>query len=244
MTRDAATTVATPVAPRSRFFQLMSVACLVVALIGFSPTFFFPLIGGTFARAPVAYVHAILFFAWLIFFIAQASLIRGRNVSVHRRLGWLGAALATAIVIVGVPASLDSLHRGLANRGEDTRVLRDFVGNLLSFLIFGALVAAALVLRRDTATHKRLLLLATISILAPAWNRFALFLPAGVNPVVFMAMLYVPLLVAIAHDFLTHKRVHPVYLWVGCLFIAWDLSFLFGPESAWVRVAHWLLASE
>ena len=84
MTREAVTTVATPVASRSRFFLLMSVACLVVALIGFSPTFFVPLIRGTFARAPVAYVHAILFFGWLIFFIAQASLIRERNVSLHR----------------------------------------------------------------------------------------------------------------------------------------------------------------
>ena len=242
MTREAVTTVATPVASRSRFFLLMSVACLVVALIGFSPTFFFPLIRGTFARAPVAYVHAILFLGWLIFFIAQASLIRERNVSLHRRLGWLGAALAIAIVIVGVPASLDSLHRGLAARGEDARVLREFVGNLLSFLIFGAFVGAALVLRRDTATHKRLLLLATIYILLPAWIRFALFVPAGVrNPVVFTAIAYIPLLVAIAHDFLTHKRVHPVYVWVGCLFIAQDVSFLFGPESAWLRVAHWLL---
>jgi len=181
-------------------------------------------------------------FGWLIFFIAQASLIRERNVSLHRRLGWLGAALATAIVIVGFPASLDSLHRGVAARGATVDVLRGFVGNLLSFLVFGALVAAALMLRRDTATHKRLLLVATIGILLPAWQRFALFVPAGLrNPVIFTTISYIPLLVAIAYDFLTHKRVHPVYQCVGCLYIALDVSFLFGPESAWLRVGHWLL---
>lgn len=112
----------------------------------------------------------------------------------------------------------------------------------MSFLTFGALVAAALLLRRDTATHKRLLLLATISILIPAWTRFALFVPEGMrNPVVFATLWYIPLLVAIAHDVLTHKRVHPAYVWVGCLFIAEDVSFFFGPESAWVWVARRLL---
>ena len=98
-----------------------------------------------------------------------------------------------------------------------------------------------MVLRRETATHKRLLLLATIYILLPAWNRFfrpLLFRQVSRNPVVFTAISYIPLLVAIAHDFLTHKRVHPAYVLVGCLFIAQDVSFLFGPESAWVRVAH------
>lgn len=83
MTLEAVTTVAKPVASRSKFFLLMSVACLLVALIGFSPTFFLPLIRGTYARrgqAPVGYVHGILMFGWLIFFIAQASLIRQRSV--------------------------------------------------------------------------------------------------------------------------------------------------------------------
>jgi hypothetical protein len=244
MTIEAVTTVGTPVASRSKFFLLMSVACFAVALIGFSPTLFFPLIRGTFAstNAPVAYVHAILMFGWLIFFIAQASLIRERHVSLHRRLGWLGAALATAIVIVGFPAQLDFLHRGVAARGETAGLLREVVGGLMGFLTFGALVAAALLLRRDTATHKRLLLLATISILIPAWSRFAFFVPAGMrNPVVFAVLWYIPLLVAIAHDCLTHKRVHPAYVWVGCLFIAEDVSFFFGPESAWVWVARRLL---
>ena len=69
------------VATRSGFFLYMSLGFLAVALIGFSTTFFLPLARGTFVAPPIVYAHGVLLFAWLIFFIAQASLIRVRNVS-------------------------------------------------------------------------------------------------------------------------------------------------------------------
>ena len=124
--------VATKVATRSGFFLYMSLGFLAVALIGFSTTFFLPLARGTFVAPPVTYVHGALLFAWLIFFIAQASLIRVRNVSVHRRLGWFGALLGIAVVISGVAVSLHVVRRDLAAGGGDV-VLREFVGNLLTF---------------------------------------------------------------------------------------------------------------
>jgi hypothetical protein len=60
-------------------------------------------------------------------------------------------------------------------------VLPVFVNNLIAFLIFGSLVAAGVVLRRDAESHKRLLLLATISALGAAWDRFDQFSPAFEN---------------------------------------------------------------
>ena len=216
----------------------MSLGFLAVALIGFSTTFFLPLIRGTSAESPVTYVHGAILFGWLLFFIAQVSLIRVRSVSVHRRLGWLGAALGVAVIGSGFAVSF---NKALGAPGEDA-VLSEFVGNLISFVIFGSLVAAAVVLRRDSASHKRLLLLATIFILGPAWFRFSYLFPSVENRVVFLALSYAPLLVAIAHDVLTHKRVHPVYVWFGCLFVAWDTTILLASQSAaWLRVARWLL---
>jgi hypothetical protein len=128
--------VATKVAIRSGFFLYMSLGFLVVALIGFSTTFFLPLARGTFVAPPVTYVHGALLFAWLIFFIAQASLIRGRNVSVHRRLGWFGASLVIAIVASGVAVSLHVMRRELVAGGGDD-VFRAFLVNLQNILIFG-----------------------------------------------------------------------------------------------------------
>ena len=171
-------------------------------------------------------MHGALLFAWLIFLIAQASLIRVRNVSVHRRLGWFGALLGIAIVISGVAVSLHATRRDLAAGGGDV-VLGDFVGILITFLIFGSLIAAAIVLRRDSESHKRLLLLATIWILAPAWLRFRYFFPAVENPLVVFSIIADSLiLVAIARDLMAYKRVHPVYVWVGGLMIAYDIDLL------------------
>ena len=230
------------VATRSGFFLYMSLGFLAVALIGFSTTFFLPLARGTFVAPPVIYVHGALVFAWLIFFIAQASLIRVRNVSVHRRLGWLGASLGIAIVISGAAVSLYVVRRELA-AGSGDIVLRQFVSDLITFLMFGSLVAAAVVLRRDSESHKRLLLLATIWVLGPAWLRFRHFFPAVENPeLVFVAIADSLILVAIARDLMAYRRVHLVYIWVGGLIIAYDIILPFASQSAaWLRVARWLL---
>jgi 6,7-dimethyl-8-ribityllumazine synthase len=104
----------------------MSLGFLAVALIGFSTTLFLPLARGTFVAPPVIYLHGALVFSWLIFFIAQALLIRVRNVSVHRRLGWFGALLGIAVVISGVAVSFHVVRRELAAGGGDV-VLREFV---------------------------------------------------------------------------------------------------------------------
>lgn len=241
MTGELATQVVSKVARRSGFFVYMSIGFLAIALIAFSTTFVLPLARGTFVAPPVIYVHGALLFAWLIFFIAQASLIRVRNVSVHRRLGWLGASLGIAVVISGVAVSFHRTLRELAAGAGDV-VLREFVNNLIGLLIFGALVAAAIVLRRDRESHKRLILLATISIVGAAWSRFDQFFAAFENYWVFLIIADSPLFVAVARDLVAYKRVHPVYIWVGSLSVVYDvINPLAFQSAAWLRIARWLL---
>jgi len=76
--------------------------------------------------------------------------------------------LGIAVVISGVAVSFHGTRRELA-AGVGDVVLREFVNNVIGILIFGSLVAAAVVLRRDSESHKRLVLLATIFVLGPAW---------------------------------------------------------------------------
>ena len=122
-------------------------------------------------------------------------------------------------------------------------MLRQLVNNLIGILIFGSLVAAAIVLRRDIESHRRLLLLATISVVSAAILKFDQFFPAIENPdVVFLILSYSLLLAAIAHDLVAYKRVHPVYIWVVGLFVAYDvINPLAFQSAAWLRVARWLV---
>lgn len=192
---------------------------------------------------PIVYGHAVLLFSWLIFFVLQASLVRVRSIRAHRRLGWFGAVLGVAVVMSAVAVSFHRVHRDLA-AGVGDAALRQFVTNLFFILTFGSVVAAAIALRRDIESHKRLLLLATMWAIFPAWgNLDEVFPTVEISEVILYIVSYSPLLLGIARDLLASARVHRVYVSVGALLVALDLTVtLFAAQSAaWLRVGQWLL---
>ena len=226
----------------SRFFHSMAWGFLAIALAGFSTTFFIPLARGSFTAPAIIHLHGALLFGWLLFFIMQSSLIQTRSFSMHRRLGIAGAALCVAIVVSGVLVGLHATRRDLAAGGDDF-ILGQFVNILIEMVLVGALVAAAIALRRDPESHKRLLLLATISALAPAWLRLRHLFPAVPNPFVTFSLLADSLLlVAMARDRIVLKRIHPTYLWAGGAMVAIHAIELLAIRSEpWLRLSRWLL---
>ncbi len=234
--------MATGAKPRSSFFLYMTFLFLAIALTGFSTTFFIPLARGTFHAPPVIHVHGVFVFGWLLFLIWQALLIRQRKGGVHRRLGWLGAGIAVGVVVTAVLVGLHATRRDLA-AGGDAFILGQFVNILIEMAIFGGMVGAAIIHRRKPEVHKRLLMLATISALAPAWLRFRHFMPFVPNPFVTFSLLADSLLlVAIARDWIVLKRVHPVYLWAGGAMVALHVIETMAIRSGpWLWMARWLL---
>ncbi len=220
----------------------MSIGFLVIAVIGFSTTFFLPLARGTFQAPLTVHVHGALLFGWLLFFILQATLIQRKKVGMHRQWGWAGVVLAMGVVASGIAIGVFATRRDLAAGGGGF-VLGQFTNILIEMLVFGVLVASAIVMRRNGASHKRLLLLATISALAPAWLRIRHLFPAIENPfIVFSLMADSLVVVAIARDWMAEQKVHPVYLWAGGPMIAIHLVELAAIESEpWLRLATWLL---
>jgi len=226
---------------RSRFFPAMAVLAVAVVLVGFSTTYFVPLLRGRFVALPWVHLHAAAFMGWIALFGAQVALVRTRRVAVHRRLGWLGAALAAAMVPSAVQIGYAATLRDRASGGDFA--LGQFVNVLIEMVVFCSLVGVAIVWRRDRERHKRLLLLATISLLGPAWLRFRHLLPMVENPfVVFSLIADSLLLVAIGYDWRTRGRVHPIYLTAGAAMVGVHLAELVLSTSApWLAVARWLL---
>ena len=227
---------------RSRFFLYLTVVFLAIAMAGFSTTLFVPLARGTFTAPPIIKIHGALLFGWLLFLIAQASLIQSKKVITHRRSGWLGAFLCIAIMISGVLVGAFATHRDLAVGGE-SGLIGSFVNTVIEMILFGSLVGAAIFYRRTPETHKRLLVVATISILGPAWFRFRHFMPFVPNP--FVTFSYIAdsvLLIPIARDWITYKRVHPVYIWAGgAIFLIHAVELLVVDSEPWLRFGRWLL---
>lgn len=228
--------------PRDPFFLALGAAFLAIAIAGFSTTFFFPLARGVFSAPLVVYVHGALLFGWLALFITQSALIKTRAYNIHRRLGWAGAVLAGGIVVSGVLVGLYATRRDLGATGEDWPY-GGFVNIVIEMMVFGLLVAAAVLSRRQPEHHKRYLVLATISALGPAWFRFRHFMPFVPNPVVTFSLLAdAVLLVVAARDWRRLGRVHPVYVWAGGTMVAVHLIELSAPDSQlWLRWGRWLL---
>jgi hypothetical protein len=63
--------------------------------------------------------HAVAFSAWIALFVVQSALVRVRKVSVHRTLGWFGAALAATMIASSFSVSIVMVQFDRAALGSD-----------------------------------------------------------------------------------------------------------------------------
>lgn len=162
---------------RSRYFQIMSVTLLAILLTGFAPTLYLRAAFDNPAIPLYLYVHGAIVTCWFILLVVQTSLIAVRRTDIHRRIGVAGAVLACSVVIAGPMATMGFVGR-IPSMGFDVEEAIFFVswvvwGNFASILAFSVFVVAAIFLRRQSDIHKRLILLASLSIIGPPLARIA-----------------------------------------------------------------------
>lgn len=233
-----------------RFYVRMAATCVAVAVVGFAPTYFMPMSSGTLRVAPLVHLHAALFFGWTLFFLAQTWLAASDAVNRHREVGVAGVALATAMLFVGTATAIGSIkHHDAAGFGVAARAFS--IVPLTGILLFAILIAIALVNVKQPEIHKRVMLVATVSLLQAGVGRwFLLFLAppgaaaAGPPPVFVTVMpgVVTDLLIvaAMVYDRRTRGGVHPVY-WIagGVLLAVQVLRVPLSATPAWTRVAEW-----
>jgi hypothetical protein len=229
----------------------MALACTVTAFLGFLPTYFMPLASGSLAVPPAIHVHAVVFFTWSVFFAFQAWLAASGRIARHRSIGLVGVSLATAMTIFGFLASVDQMKRAVAVGQTEAGIAFSIVP-LTGILFFAVVFALGVASVRNGEAHKRLMLLAGISILdAPIARWFITFLappgPSGPPPVAvaippaLVACLL--LVVAMVHDWRSRGRPHRVYV-IGLVALL-ALKLLNMPISetqAWHAFAGGILA--
>jgi hypothetical protein len=227
------------------FYGGIAIALALTVLVGFGPTYYFRIFSGspllTQAGGPftlLVHVHAMLFSAWVLLFIAQTTLVAQSRVAVHRRLGIAGGVLAALMVVIGTLTALKKAARGEAPAGIDPN---QFLMIPLSDMVFFAgFVSAALLLRANREVHKRLMLLAYVCIVVAAVGRLPGVLPLG--PPTFFGLAFLFILAGVIYDKTSRGRVHPAYAWGGTiLVISVPLRLLISGTDAWKRVAQWML---
>ncbi|HEY7501369.1 MAG TPA: hypothetical protein VH740_22805 [Vicinamibacterales bacterium] len=254
-TLTAAREAAFPAMATDRFYARMAVACLAVGVIGFAPTYWVPLVRGRLNVAPLAHLHALFFYGWLVLFVRQSSLAASGELVRHRATGLFGIALASGMFFVGFGMAIHSLKESIAD-GFEPAARAFTIVPVSGIILFAILFAVAIARVRDTDVHKRLMLVNTAGLLQAAAGRwFVLFLAPPTAPgvpvsppplfVTVMPGLAVDLLIVagMIYDWRTRGRVHRVYWIAGGATLAVQLLRVpLSQTSAWLMVTHWLLA--
>jgi FtsH-binding integral membrane protein len=225
------------------FFTGMALASALTLILGFLPSYFhrsaeLP------SLTPLYQLHGALFTAWIALLVAQTALVAGRRTDIHRTLGVAGAVLAAVVFVVGVAVSVETLRRrGGPPGGDLNEETKFFAIPLGAIIVFGALVSAAVVQRRRSETHKRLMLLATISLLGAAVARILHQVGMGGTPNLFFGTEFlgtdVFVLALVLYDLASRGRVHPATLWGGALVVGFKplLFYVLSGTPAWLALA-------
>lgn len=212
MNASAATLRSSSALPRDeRFFLTMALVMATVIVAGFSTNL---LLGRSSFAAPLLHhIHAVIFFGWVTLYLTQNLLTARGSLALHRRLGWLSLAWVPAMILVGLLVILDSVQ---SRGGPPFFALNEFlIANTLALFCFAGLVAAAIVNRRRTAWHRRLMFCSMAMLTGPGWGRLLptpLFIPWSWWVVGFAAPAIFPLIGMFA-DRRRNGRVHPAWWW-------------------------------
>ncbi len=227
------------------FYGSIAVAMAGMAVAGFAPTYYLRLFSGgptaTISGGPFTtfvHLHGALFTAWIVLFIVQTVLISARRVAVHRRLGIAGAVLAAVMVVVAIATAIAMAKRGGTAPGVPP--LSFLAVPVFDMVMFAGFITAALFVRRKKEAHKRLMLLAYISIMAAPAARLPGVLPLG--PLAFYGIALVFLVAGVVYDLVARGRVHPAYVWGGALLVASvPLRLALSGTQTWLSFAQFLV---
>jgi hypothetical protein len=211
------------------FYFFISLLVTVVVVAGFSKTVDQSLFHAAPPRPVLLWLHGAAFSGWVVFFILQSGLVRIRKVSLHRLLGWFGAALGALMVVLGCVVSVVmGRFDALVLKAPDPSFLSVTFWDMFAF---GMLLSMAILWRGKPELHRRLLLLATCCLLDAGFGRFAYIF----NHNLYYWCLDAVMLLGVARDLLVDKRVHKVYLYaIPALVIGQNLAiYLWRGSPAW-----------
>lgn len=225
-----------------RFYFWAAVVATLVVFAGFARTFYLKGLFDTPTLSQLLMAHGVIMTLWFALFIVQIRLVAANRTDLHRRLGAVGAALVVLILAVGVATAIDAGRRG-ASPEPSVSPLVFMAVPLVQVVVFAVLVGIAIWYRRRSDIHKRLMLLATVSIVSPAIARlpFGFIQRAGLPAIIGLTLLGAILCVIV--DTVRNRRLHPAFGWgAAFVIVSWPLRLLLAGTEAWTQFAAWLVA--
>ena len=195
---------------RERLFFLV-MACLIAVTVVTAFWFFRTAGFSTFASPWWVHVHAVTFMTWVGFYLVQNAVIWRGDGARHRKLGYFGAAWAGWMVLVGLV--LTPLTLAVMRAPPFFTPAYFLALDWINIIVFAGLFVAAFRNRRRTDWHRRLMLAATVCVIAPATGRMIILAGETMTAALNVATLLPFLIVGMIADRRIRGRVHPAYLW-------------------------------
>lgn len=221
------------------YFGGMAILLCVVVFIGFSPTYFRAGMLRAPLPSPILHVHGAVFTLWMMIYVVQSAFISARRVNWHRSFGTVAFCLPPIMIVLGVVAAIDALHRGVSIGTLDPA--ESLAIPLLGIAWFSVLIFASWRARRRPDAHKRLILLATIGLVDAAlgrfpWDRMGIS-PAG-GAVAGLGLLIV---LVVGYDLFSLHRLHRSTMWAAPItFAVGALAVPVGMTPVWHHFAAFL----
>ncbi|MGB7738957.1 MAG: hypothetical protein WBM03_07565 [Steroidobacteraceae bacterium] len=225
-----------------RFFTGMAIAMLLVAYVGFARSFFLrPLFPEWPSPSePIFYVHGAFFSAWCVLLVAQAMLVGIGRTDVHRKLGVFGVVVAAGMVILGVAGALIAANRPTGFHGVPVPPLQFLVVPLFDIAFFITFFGLGVANRTTPQSHKRYMMLATVTLLAAAFARWPYVWKLG-NPFAYFGLSDLFIVALAIWDFRTRGKLHPVTRWGGlALIVSQPARLALSGTAVWLAFATWL----
>ena len=232
-----------PRPPQERsMYGWAAIVALLVMFAGFAPTYYLKtVLGGEGELDTMRHVHGVVMTAWFTLFLVQARLVATGRTMLHRKLGMAGIVLAALVVGVAMSTAISAARAGHTPVPQISPLvfLVMPVGEMVSFV---GLFATAIALRKRSPWHKRLMLLASLSMLTPAMARMPLDFLAKAGPPAFFAMTDLLIIGFMAFDAVKNRRVHPAFV-AGLVFIVVVQvgRLAISGTAAWMGFARWLV---
>jgi hypothetical protein len=219
-----------------RYFYLgMSLLVAAVVIFGFSHTIDDNLLHPDRPRPLILPIHAIVFSAWVVLFIAQSALVRASRLATHRRLGLFGAVLGGILPVLGIATALVMQHWHASHNDAGIAALSLPFNDMITFSVAFGL---AMRWRRRPEFHRRLVLMATCCLMGAAFARFPeSMVPEGG----FYACVDLLILLGVLRDLLVTRRIHAVYRYgLPCLIASQALAqyLMLVAPAPWLAITH------
>lgn len=202
---------APPSAARERFFLVSAFVMTAAVVAGFSMQL---AAGRSSFAAPIrVHIHALVFFGWVALYLTQNILAGAGSLALHRRLGWLATGWVPMMMVMGTLVTVNLVRT--AHVPFFFQPAYFLIMDPLTLYVFAGLTAAAIVKRRQTMWHRRLMFCGMTILLGPGIGRLIpmpLLIPYA-GEVVFALIMLFPIAGAI-RDRRVLGRVHPAW-WCG-----------------------------